>query len=410
MINFTERMTHNLNNCFLKFKDNFYSPKLFLSVHFSFIVAWFVNDNLTPLFFSEAFSERSLLIKFGIVLIYTFFFSIGFYIVISQLELIYPKIVKKIQQFNNRKKLSIQGNIFLWIKEIYKKKWFKLLLIIGLSLLVSFYVFGENLKAQWWIIDDHEIMAFLGDNGSLNLKDIPTKLLSDTEVGSFGEKLRYRPSYYFLRLLETSLWGNNPQYFYFSRLIICSFFIFVCWLILKDIIGFISSFIFTMAVMSFNYWADIFSRLGPAETYVVLGISLICFGFYRYLKKSKSKSSILNWFCIFLGAIISIGSKENIIFLATPVLWMFADSIIRKRLTRSQFIFSIAIILFCVFIVVAVILGISIRGWRDIYATDVSVLSLYTIFINEIRTLPYSIIKYYSLTVLMIAISLTCPQ
>ena len=392
-------------NSITKFNKNLYPPKLFLSAHFGFIGSWFANDYLTPLIFSEAFSERSLPIKFGIVLIYTCIFSIGFYVVISQLELIYPKIIKVIQKIFDTKKISIRGKFFLRIKEIYKRKWFKLLLIIGISLLVSFYIFGENLKAQWWIIDDHEMMAFLGDDGHLDLKEIPTKLLLDTEVGGIGGKPRYRPSYYFLRLLETSLWGNKPQYFYITRLIICSFFIFVCWLIVKDVVGFIGGFIFTMAVMSFNYWADIYSRLGPAETYAVLGLSLFCFGFYGYLKKNKSKNTKLCWFCIFLGAIISIGSKENMVLLAIPVLWILADSIIRKRLTISQFIFSAAALSFCAFIVFAVLLGISNRGGQDIYATDVSVSSISIVLINEIRTLPYSIIKYYSLTVLMIAIS-----
>ena len=399
------------NNCLTKLK-NFNSSEFFLSVHFGFIVSWFANDYLTPLFFSEAFAERSLFIKFGIVLIYTTFFSIAAYLVITLIELIYTRLVKKTQQYFDRKRIQIQGRNYTWINKIFgiiKKKWFKPLLlssiIIGLSLSASYYIFGENLKAQWWIIDDHEIMRFLGDDGRLDLKNIPTMLLTDTEIGDFGGKPRYRPSYYILRLLEASLWGNHPEYFYFTRLIICSIFILVCWLIFKDKIGFIGSFIFTMAVMSFNYWADIFSRLGPSETYVVLGISLFCLSIYGFFIDHKSKYSILIWLCIFLGAIISIGSKENMVLLAIPVLWMLANSIIRKRLNISQLIVSISVLLFCAFIVYAVLSGISTRGGRDMYATDVSRSSVSIILINEIRTFPFSIIKYFSQTVLMIAIS-----
>jgi len=393
------------NNC-LKFFNNYFSlPKFFLSVHFGFITSWLANDYLTPRFFNLLFSERNLLIKFGIVLIYTCFFSVGFYFVISQFELFFPKIVMLIQPFFDRKIISALGQLFFRIKEMFHKKWFKLFLILGLSIMISFYIFGENLNAQWWIIDDHEFMAFLGHDGRLDLKEIPAKLLSDTEVGGFGGKPRYRPSYYFLRLLETSLWGNNPQYYYFLRLMICSFFIFALWLILKDIIGFVGGFIFILAVMSFNYWAEVFSRLGPAETYAVFGISLFCLGLFRYFKQNKSKNSTLSWFCVFLGAVIAIGSKENMVLLAIPILWMLVDSILRKQLTISQSFFSVITLLFCALVVVAVFTGISNRGGHDIYATDISVTSISTLLINEIRTLPFSIIKYYSLTVLMIAIS-----
>lgn len=384
---------------------DFSLPKLFLSVHFGFITSWLANDHLTPLFFNEVFSERHLLIKFGIVLIYTCFFSVGFCFIISQFELLFPKILISIQPFFDRNKINALGKLFFRIKEIFHSKWFILLLISIISILVSFYIFGENLNAQWWIIDDHEFMAFLGDDARLDLKEIPAKLLSDTEIGGFGAKPRYRPSYYSLRLLETSIWGNNPQYFYFLRLMICSFFIFTCWLILKDIIGLVGSFIFILAVMSFDYWAEIFSRLGPAETYPVFGISLFCLGLYGHLRHKKPKNVTLNWFCVFLGAVISIGSKENMVLLAIPIIWLLVDSIIKKRLTISQSFFGIIILLFCALVVVAVLTGISNRGGRDTYATDVSVTSLSMLLINEIRTLPYSIIKYYSLTVLMIAIS-----
>jgi hypothetical protein len=378
---------------------------LILSFHFGLLASWLANEKLTPLLFSEEFSERSLFIKFVILLIYATFFTIGFYFLLNQLESIFLKIKSANNKYFGKRSFLIQRRLFLELGEIFDKKWFKLLFIIFISLLASFYIFGENLKAQWWIIDDHEIMAFLGDDGNLDLKEIPNKLLADTEVGGFGAKSRYRPSYYFLRLLETSLWGNNPQLFYLTRLIICSFFIFVCWLIVKDNVGFIGSFIFTMAVMSFNYWTDIFSRLGPGETYVVLGFSLFALGIYGHLNNSKRKSAISNWFCVFLGATISIGSKENMIFLVIPLSWVLADSIIKKRLTKSQLLFSTATFLFCFFIVIAILMGISNIGGRDMYGTDVSVSTLLTTLFNEIRTLPYSLLKYFSYTILITALS-----
>jgi hypothetical protein len=389
-------------SCVGKLCRQFKTPVFFLSFHFGLIASWFINDYLTPLLFSYSFSEKSIPVKFGILIIYTCIFSILFYLSIDRLKL----FVSKIGELPIKRKYHLDfGNLISKIKKIHQYKWLIIILMVILSACTSFYIFGENLNAQWWIIDDHEIMAFLGNDGILPLGEIPHRLMVDTEVGDIGGKSRFRPSYYFLRLLETSLWGNNPTYFYLFRLLICSFFIFVCWLLVKDIIGFFGGFIFTLAVMSSNYWTEIFSRLGPTESYVVLGISLFCFGLYGVFRNRKTKKTVLFCVCVFLGAIISIGSKENMVILVVPIIWMLAASIIKKQLTVSQFISSLSTLLFCALVGYAVLLGLSNKGGRDIYATDVSVSAVSQIIFNEIRTLPYSLIKYYSQTILIIAIS-----
>src|SRR5262245_38435110 len=77
-----------------------------------------------------------------------------------------------------------------------------------------------NFSAGWGIIDDHEVMAFVGNQGHLGLGQIP-QLLGKTEVVKIGQRFpRYRPTYYFLRLLETALWRNDPFFWYAFRVVL----------------------------------------------------------------------------------------------------------------------------------------------------------------------------------------------
>ena len=76
-----------------------------------------------------------------------------------------------------------------------------LLLVAGAGV-VAYALFGSMLGAKWSPIDDHEIMWFLGPDGRIGWSEIPRVLMTQTEVGHFGGALaRYRPSYYFLRVL-----------------------------------------------------------------------------------------------------------------------------------------------------------------------------------------------------------------
>jgi hypothetical protein len=385
-----------------KFLIHIFTPKFLVALHFGMIASWFLNDRLTPLLFSASISEKSIPIRFGILLIYTSILSLVIYIAVNQFDKSLSKMDARLKTGKNIPKLE---NVFVKLKTLGQRKWLIVLLMIILSAGISLYIFGDNLNAQWWIIDDHEFMAFLGADGNLPLREIPERLMVDTEVGDIGGKSRYRPSYYFLRLVETSLWGNNPMWFYAFRLLICTIFIFVCWQISSSMIGFLGGLVFTLALMSADYWPEIFSRLGPTESYVVLGLSLFVFGFYGLIKNKPSRASALHCFLIFLGAIISIGSKENMVILAIPIMYLLGNSAAKKQLKISQVVFSLAALLFSALIVYAVLLGLSNKGGRDIYATDVSAFALSEILMNEIRTLPYSIIKYYSLFILTIAIS-----
>ena len=91
-----------------------------------------------------------------------------------------------------------------------------LLLIACLSGAISFILIGRQIyQANWGLIDDHEIFHFLGPGLRLPLADIWSTLLAKTEVGSLQG--RFRPGYYTVKLIETSLWGSNVHLWYLAR-------------------------------------------------------------------------------------------------------------------------------------------------------------------------------------------------
>jgi len=393
---------HFFSNC----REGFSIKRIFIPIHFGFVLSWFVRDQVSFLLFGQEYASLdNLYIKFGILLLFTPLFSFCFYFLIDFLNIFYSKHLQPLQNHPKIKRFLGSLRVLKGGERKFHHTWLQIFLVICLSLFAGFYIFGENLKAQWWIIDDHEIMRYLGPDNQLELKDIPRALLSETEIGHYGGKPRYRPSYYLIRLLETALWGNHPTLFYLTRLLIFSFFIFTSWYVLKHALGSIGSFIFAMAIISFNYWADIFSRLGPSEAYAVFGFSLFLIGFYQYQNQDKNRSLLLAWVLIFLGAIILIGSKENMVLIAIPVVFMLIKNIKEKNLTLTQLLFSIAILSFCLFVILAVYQGIHSRGSVDMYLTDVSTSSLLVILRNELRTLPFSIIKYFSYDTLIMAVS-----
>ena len=116
----------------------------------------------------------------------------------------------------------ISENAILYFKDHFINRYiqkYSIFFILIFSVIIVVGIFGRVLSAQWGVIDDHEIIAFLGQDRKLYLHEIFPALKS-TEVGDFGSLTRYRPSYFLLRLLECVAWGANPLYWYAFRLVL----------------------------------------------------------------------------------------------------------------------------------------------------------------------------------------------
>ena len=241
------------------------------------------------------------------------------------------------------------------------------LILIIFSIIFSTLLLKNNLDAKWSIIDDHEIAYYLGSDNKIFLNELPV-LISGSEAGGFGNTLRFRPIYSILRITESALWQNNPQFWYLTRQSILIVFLFSLSYIFANFMGTIPAIIFSLFVMTGAYWSDIWTRLGPSETYVVLGISLYALGLFKILEQ-RSKS-VFTWLVLLFGGLIAIGSKENMVILALPSLFLLVSRIANHKLDW-KLIFPILHVLFAIFVSISIYLAINKVG-HDVYANEIT--------------------------------------
>lgn len=243
-------------------------------------------------------------------------------------------------------------------------------IILLFSIVFSLFLLGGNLKARWSILDDHEIVGMLGSDQKILLWEIP-KNIFQTEVSHWGESVRYRPSYYFLRVTESFLWGGNPQLWYEVRILFLAIFFFVLIKLITKEISLLVGFAFAIFVMTFSYWSDIWIKLGPSEIYSVLGVSIYTYSFYKIVKANSIKvSPIIAWVGICVGGLIATGSKENFVIFALPSLFLVVDYLIKKEI-NLKFVFPILHVLYSIFIAVGIFIAIKKTG-HDVYMNEIT--------------------------------------
>ncbi len=196
--------------------------------------------------------------------------------------------------------------------------------------LFSFLMYRVNFQAQFWIIDDHEIAHFLGSTHRLLPSQFFEKLINETEVGRYGDFYRFRPVYFFFRLIESMVWGGQPALWYGFRIAIFTIFIFTFWTLAAKLIGYGMAGLITLSMATYNYWSDIVARLGPSEIYAALGLALIGLGIYTIYSSRKIRTG---WLLTCLGYLICSGSKENFVVFILLLACIFWDLLRKKKLS-----------------------------------------------------------------------------
>lgn len=123
----------------------------------------------------------------------------------------------------------------------------------------------------------------------------------------------------------------------------------VFWWIVSQRLGLASSFIFTLYILTERYWVDIWTRLGPGETYAVFGSTLFFLGFLSLLRERGRPKMDFYYYnkllLVLLGTLVAIGSKENFLILVFPVIYLFIVKFRRKQLHP---VFTAAVLLILV--------------------------------------------------------------
>lgn len=244
--------------------------------------------------------------------------------------------------------------------------------------LTAAYLYAPLGGATLGMIDDHEILRFLGPDRSLSPTEIPGLLISSTEVGQWGEVSRFRPVYYALRMLEASVFGDAAPAWYVAR-IIATVLIALTFAALAlaavrtwtttragrvaaaAFCGFVA-----LSVVTLPSLPDMIMRLGPSEVYVGIGLAILATG---AALAWRSSSSVVGWVLLPLGLIIAVGSKEDVVILVVPFIALYVlrfASMGRRPLVLALGAVAVA---FAAFVGLGVVLG-SAHSGGDIYGQE----------------------------------------
>lgn len=239
-------------------------------------------------------------------------------------------------------------------------------------LVFGYYLMGGLFGAKLGMIDDHEIPLFLGTNGVITLAEFPG-VLANTEVGEWGNNLRFRPSYYTLRIVETMLWRDNATLWYFTRYILLVISMWMGWRIMSRYFPKILSYLFIFYTLTMPFWPDIISRLGPSEIY---GLPALLGFVYGYVFNQP--------YLLLVSYVIGVGSKENLLFMFPLLLAWIWTTYKQNKLTKSLWLASVLATGYTIWILSAIVVATG-RAGTDMYLTEISYLERIT---NTLMNIP----------------------
>lgn len=240
----------------------------------------------------------------------------------------------------------------------------------------GFYLMGGLFSAKLGMIDDHEIPYFLGSDGRITLSELPG-VIGKTEIGAWGEYLRFRPSYYTLRALETMLWRDNATLWFATRYVLLVLSMWMGFSVMSKYFPKILSYLFIFYTLTMPFWPDLLTRLGPSEIY---GVPALLGFAYGYVFKR-------HWILL-LSYLVAVGAKENFLFLL-PLLLIWIWQMYRsKAMTKSLWMGSFVALGFTTWVVSAILVATG-RAGADVYGKDISYMKRILIVV---KSLPHVII------------------
>jgi hypothetical protein len=267
----------------------------------------------------------------------------------------------------------------------------ELVLVLLFSAFTTFYLWGPGLHAEWWIIDDHEIHRFIGRNEHMPLSQLVPNLLEKTEIGNPASIGRFRPGYYITRLVECFLWGKNPTMWYAFRMALFFASLSIAILLLFRLVGLVPAILIAVLMLSDTYWADIFARLGPAETYAVFGLAIYSLAFAELRQALQSSQPIRRgwrmncWTALlFVGTFLAAGSKENFTLLALPSAYL-AYTAFRNRKGSAVVQVGLLLNVLLPLGIVIVTLSVLASSGADVYSNPVSPMHRLNLVLNFFR-------------------------
>lgn len=235
------------------------------------------------------------------------------------------------------------------------------------------------LKSNLSWIDDHEFVTYFQSRHGLRLIDVPRVFWNQTEIGSWQNTVRFRPFYFFQRVLFTSIFELSATPRFIIRIISASITssilaVAICTLGMQskeirktfgDYTLFLTSLVVAFVLLTQSGWSDIVTRLGPSELELAFGFSLFLLGYSRVLVSRVSPSQF-EFFLLLSGLIICTGSKENGLVLVLPAAHVVFAYGLPSLNKKRWFVISCFVGCYCVSIFSAITNGI-VRQGSDVY-------------------------------------------
>ena len=194
--------------------------------------------------------------------------------------------------------------------------------VVLTALIVAYciYCYWPTVHADWFVIDDHDVIDKMGTANRLAPGHF-FEALRTTEVNLSSTQPRYRLLYQPFLYLESIVYGKNVTLWYVERMAIACFLGIALFAAARRCFGLWVGFAFTLFELSNPYWGPgMFTRLGSGETYAVVGLSLIALAFCSEPRMRSWRSCAL----LSLGLIICVGAKENFLpFIILPIAVLF---------------------------------------------------------------------------------------
>lgn len=246
-------------------------------------------------------------------------------------------------------------------------------LVVVLGLLASVALIGALSESKIGLTDENDLPQYAGTTGHVAFSQIPGLLLEKTEVGDFGRSQRFRPVYYLSRLVETALWELDGGSWYRWRIAMFGLVIAAMFWLYVECTGLVLGAIFTAFTLSFAMWVDIWTRsTGSNEQYAAFGSAIYAIGAWQFMNRWRNDQDVAaSCLAMAAGAIIAMGSKENMLILELPLLAVLAAGLWYRRLGPAGAIALSVAIAFGVWIAASIVVYFLGAKVEDIYGNSV---------------------------------------
>ena len=201
---------------------------------------------------------------------------------------------------------------------------------LAVSLGVMLWMMWPAFKAKLGIIDDHEIVDMIGRHSHLSPWRIPYEIATRTNEANG----RFRPFYWVIRVIESSVAGHNGTLWYVDRFLFAAVAVAAIYLTAVRFMAPIAAVAVSLIAFGGPQW-EAFIRLGPNEAYAfpiaVAGIAVIV----GQLASARPPARLWPGFLLLA---LAAYTKENFF-----VLLLFAVPIVAlvhgvRRLTRNDYL------------------------------------------------------------------------